>query len=302
MGCKLLESETEEPVKQSQSENPLKSAELTSEPTQTTEDIYTTYDVEAAVDAKPGAPIEKDKSIVALTNQPAERERSQIAANVAPSISGGAAQKRAGGLYKKGIMAEAKSLGGSAHFYGSPGLPMSAPQVTFNTESYDAISEGKIFQAITDPLSTFSIDVDTASYSNVRRFLEENQKPPVDAVRIEEMINYFSYDYQNPSSDPFSVSLETAQAPWNSAKKLVRIGIKGKEIQIDKRPASNLVFLIDVSGSMDTHERLPLVKSALTMLVDKLDKNDKVSIVVYAGAAGLVLEPTTGENAYIPRS
>ena len=169
-------------------------------------------------------------------------------------------------------------------------------QVQLNTESYDSIAENKVFNAKADPLSTFSIDIDTASYSNMRRFIEQNQKPPADAIRVEEMINYFTYDYPAPHSDPFSVNLETAQAPWDSSKKLVRIGIKGKEIQMDKRPASNLVFLIDVSGSMDEASKLPLVKSAMTMMVDKLDKTDRVSIVVYAGAAGLVLAPTTGDH------
>lgn len=289
MGCKLLESKTEDPAPQTQ----VKAPELPTGEDEVSEDLYTTYKVEEAVDAKPKGVVEKDKSKDDVVIQPVYREQSQDVAQMLPSIATGSVQRRAGHVYKKGIMPESKSMGGAARiYYGAA----PAPQVVLNSESYDSISEGKIFQAITDPLSTFSIDVDTASYSNVRRFIEQNQKPPVDSVRIEEMINYFSYDYPNPSNEPFSVSLETARAPWNSGKKLVRIGIKGKEMQIDKRPASNLVFLIDVSGSMDTYEKLPLVKSALTMLVDKLDKNDKVSIVVYAGAAGLVLEPTTGDN------
>lgn len=170
------------------------------------------------------------------------------------------------------------------------------PYVPVNTESYDSIPENKVCKAKEEPLSTFSIDVDTASYSNIRRFLEQNQKPPVDAVRIEEMINYFSYDYPAPDKEAFSVNLETAQAPWDSGKKLVRIGIKGKEIKADKRPASNLVFLIDVSGSMDSSQKLPLVKAGLSMLVEKLNQNDNISIVVYAGAAGLVLKPTHGDH------
>jgi Ca-activated chloride channel homolog len=169
-------------------------------------------------------------------------------------------------------------------------------ELKIDQESYDRIVEGKTQLVRKEPLSTFSVDVDTASYSNVRRFLQNNQFPPIEAIRIEEMINYFSYDYLAPSNEPFSVHLEMTKAPWDSAKKIVRIGIKGKEIKVDQRPASNLVFLIDVSGSMESAEKLPLLKSAVAMMVDKLNKNDKISIVVYAGAAGLVLRPTSGQN------
>lgn len=167
----------------------------------------------------------------------------------------------------------------------------------FNTEGYDHINENKFLKATDNPLSTFSIDVDAASYSNVRRFLNQGQLPPAGAVRIEEMINYFQYEYPQPKNDqPFSINTEISDAPWNKEHKLVLIGLQGKKIPTANLPASNLVFLIDVSGSMQGPNRLPLVKSSMKMLVDQLREQDKVSIVVYAGAAGLVLKPTSGDE------
>lgn len=175
-------------------------------------------------------------------------------------------------------------------------LQDSVPYTLPNTESYDHHEENTFNKSITRPLSTFSIDVDTASYSNMRRMLNQNIVPPSDAIRVEELINYFDYDYTPPEKDAFSVNLEMAPALWNKKHKLVRIGIKGKEMKVDQRPSSNLIFLIDVSGSMESPEKLPLVKSALTMLADKMNEKDKISIVVYAGAAGLVLPPTSGDQ------
>jgi Ca-activated chloride channel family protein len=145
--------------------------------------------------------------------------------------------------------------------------------------------------------STFSSDVDTASYSNIRRFLNQNQLPPGNAVRIEEMINYFSYDYPQPTGrDPIGAQMEVASAPWNPSHRLVRIGIKARDIDSKRRPPSNLVFLIDVSGSMQPPERLPLIKSGLQMMVNNLTESDHVSIVVYAGASGVVLPSTSGDH------
>ena len=165
------------------------------------------------------------------------------------------------------------------------------------TEGYDNISENTFLKATDNPLSTFSIDVDAASYGNVRRLLSEGQLPPAGAVRIEEMINYFKYNYPQPkNNDPFSFTTEMSDCPWNPQHKLVLIGMQGKKIPIENLPPSNLVFLIDVSGSMQTANKLPLVKSSLKMLTDQLREEDKVSIVVYAGAAGLVLAPTSGSN------
>ncbi|HEY2802184.1 MAG TPA: VWA domain-containing protein [Chthoniobacterales bacterium] len=167
----------------------------------------------------------------------------------------------------------------------------------FNTARYAEVNENSFLAAASNPLSTFSIDVDTASYANIRRFLESGSLPPKDAVRVEEMINYFSYDYPQPNdSAPFSINLDAASCPWAPSHRLVRIGLKGKEMPNEKRPSSNLVFLLDVSGSMEPENRLPLVKQAMRLLVGKLGENDHVAIVVYAGASGLALPSTTGDH------
>ncbi len=172
-----------------------------------------------------------------------------------------------------------------------------AANLKFNTEAYDRIVENPFRSAKQNPLSTFSIDVDTASYSNVRRFLNQRNLPPPGAVRIEELINYFTYKYPLPEGEvPFSVNVEMAGCPWNTEHRLARIGLKGREVQLEQRPLSNLVFLLDVSGSMRDANKLPLVKSAMKMLVDRLGENDRVAIVVYAGASGLVLDSTGADN------
>ncbi|MBC7816805.1 MAG: VWA domain-containing protein [Planctomycetaceae bacterium] len=181
-----------------------------------------------------------------------------------------------------------------------------------SAEAYAAIHDNPFATPLQEPLSTFSIDVDTAAYSNMRRFLTQGSWPPADSVRIEEMVNYFSYDYMPPGADisnrkseipnlksqisnpdaPFAVHMEVAGCPWNADHRLVRVGLKGKEIALDKRPVSNIVFLIDVSGSMQPENRLPLVKAGLRRLIDQLGENDRVGIVVYAGASGLALDST----------
>ena len=167
----------------------------------------------------------------------------------------------------------------------------------FNTEAYDRVVDNPFLRAIQNPLSTFSIDVDTAAYANLRRFLSSGALPPKDSVRIEEMVNYFAYSYSPPkNSDPFSAQVEIASAPWKPEHRLVKIGLKGREIAQDKRPPSNLVFLIDVSGSMQPPNKLPLIKRGLPLLVEKLTENDRVAIVVYAGASGLVLPSTTCDH------
>jgi Ca-activated chloride channel family protein len=168
---------------------------------------------------------------------------------------------------------------------------------TYNTEGYDRIVENRFLKVTDNPLSTFSIDVDAASYSNVRRMLNYNQLPPAGAVRIEEMINYFTYEYPQPTgTDPFSINTEIAACPWNTEHRLVSIGLEGRKIPTENLPASNLTFLIDVSGSMTSEDKLPLVKSSMKLLIDQLREQDKVSIVVYAGMAGLVLPPTSGAD------
>jgi len=172
-----------------------------------------------------------------------------------------------------------------------------APQQDWNTESYSTIHENGFKDVLHNPLSTFSIDVDRASYSNVRRFINMGQQPPVDAVRIEEMINYFSYDYPEPDGEhPFSVTTTLSTCPWNTGHQLLHIGLQGKHIEKDNLPPSNLVFLVDVSGSMNAPNKLPLLKSAFRLLVNELRPQDRVAMVVYAGAAGLVLESTPGNR------
>jgi Ca-activated chloride channel family protein len=167
----------------------------------------------------------------------------------------------------------------------------------FNTEDYDNIVENPFLTATQNPLSTFSIDVDKASYSNVRRFIQNGSLPPAGAVRIEEMINYFDYNYPQPQNDePFTVNTEMAECPWSPQHSLVQIGLQGKKIPTDNLPPANLVFLVDVSGSMDEPNKLPLVQASLNMLTDQLRQNDKVAIVVYAGNAGVVLASTSGNN------
>jgi Ca-activated chloride channel homolog len=165
------------------------------------------------------------------------------------------------------------------------------------TEDYSPIKENSFHTVLSSPLSTFSIDVDRASYSNIRRFLNDGDMPPADAVRVEEMINYFDYKYSNPTSDePVAVHTDMAVCPWNTAHQLVRIALKGKDVAKDNLPPSNIVFLIDVSGSMSGPQRLPLVKQAFKVLVNQLRSVDRVAIVVYAGAAGLVLPSTSGSD------
>jgi Ca-activated chloride channel homolog len=167
----------------------------------------------------------------------------------------------------------------------------------FNTEGYSTIRENGFRKVADSPLSTFSIDVDNAAYSNVRRFINNGQLPPIDAVRIEEMINYFTYNYAEPTGEhPFSVNTEVASCPWNSKNLLLHVGLKGRSIDKSELPASNIVFLIDVSGSMSDANKLPLLKSAFRLLVNELRPVDRVAIVVYAGAAGLVLESTPGNR------
>ncbi|MCF6287646.1 MAG: VWA domain-containing protein [Proteobacteria bacterium] len=180
-------------------------------------------------------------------------------------------------------------------YYPSP-QPISSP-VT-NAENYQHFKDNQVKLVNNDPVSTFSIDVDTGAYSNMRRMLNQGSLPPHDAIRVEELINYFSYDYPTPntSKQPFSISTELAPSPWNSDAKLLHIGIQGYAVDNSQRPASNLVFLIDVSGSMNSANKLGLLKSSFKLLTNKLNENDKVAIVVYAGAAGAVLDSTSGDK------
>lgn len=164
-------------------------------------------------------------------------------------------------------------------------------------EEYDVVQENDFIAVADDPRSTFSIDVDTASYSNIRRYLEGGSMPPPEAVRVEEMINYFSYNYESPiGTGPFSINTEVSGTPWNEDSLLVSVGLQGQRIDMSEVGARNLVFLLDVSGSMNDPDKLPLLKQGLGMLVNNLRNNDRVSIVVYAGASGVVLQPTMGSD------
>ncbi|MGX7668243.1 YfbK domain-containing protein [Flavobacterium pedocola] len=166
-----------------------------------------------------------------------------------------------------------------------------------NEEDYDSFEENPFTNPTVEALSTFSIDVDNAAYTNIRRFINNGQKVPKDAVRVEEMINFFKYNYPQPESNhPFSINTEYSTCPWNVKHQLLKIGLQGKNIPTDALPASNFVFLIDVSGSMSSDNRLPLLKQSLKVLVSQLRKEDKVAMVVYAGAAGLVLPATSGSE------
>ncbi len=190
---------------------------------------------------------------------------------------------------------EGAKMGMAYSYQPSPTIPQDRKQPEYNTEEYDGINENIFHGTLRNPLSTFSIDVDAASYSNIRRFINNGQRPPKDAVRIEEMVNYFDYDYTQPQGDdPFAIYTEISSAPWNPKHKLVHIGLQGKKIPTENLPATNLVFLIDVSGSMSDPNKLPLLKSSFKMLVEQLREQDRVAIVVYAGAAGLVLPSISG--------
>ena len=223
--------------------------------------------------------------------QPAVQQLQGKAAGVVIQDNTGAAtSKRIRGMSSLSKAEEAKIYGSR-----SPRYDQSVQE--FEREGYDYIKENGFLKVSDNPLSTFSIDVDAASYSNIRRFIQNGQLPPAGAVRIEELVNYFTYNYPQPvNEDPFSVHTEMAECPWNKDHRLVLVGLQGKKIAVDKLPPSNLVFLIDVSGSMQDPNKLPLVKASMNMLVDQLREEDHVAIVVYAGAAGLVLPATPGSD------
>jgi len=202
-------------------------------------------------------------------------------------------------------VSEQKPLSGRTLFNRKKGVPVSAQYyvgreqtyVQHNTEGYAPIEENGFRKVSMNPLSTFSVDVDGASYSNIRRFISNGSLPPKDAVRVEEMINYFSYDYPQPRGEvPFGIYTELASCPWNEEHLLMHVGLQGKKIATENLPPSNIVFLIDVSGSMSSANKLPLLKSSFNLLSEQLRKEDRIAIVVYAGSSGLVLPPTSGNN------
>jgi Ca-activated chloride channel family protein len=211
----------------------------------------------------------------------------------APIVVTGAARPR-GEAERRAADASTASL-----YYAPPVIVPTDP----GNERYDGREVSPVKLTRAEPVSTFSVDVDTGAYANTRRFLTQGMMPPQDAVRTEEMINYFRYDYARPAdgSQPFTVTTDLAKTPWNPGTYLMRIGLRGYDIDSQTRPAANLVFLLDVSGSMGAPDKLPLVKTALAGLAGELGPQDKVAIVVYAGAAGMVLEPTS-DTARIRRA
>src|SRR5512133_782213 len=236
---------------------------------------------------------------------PASRTQPSFAKGVEGGVVGGVAGGVVGGVVG-GVMAPSSVAANSGPYdmrakaYEVPERVPASPILKdeeFNTEEYGRIVENRFVDPTHEPLSTFGVDVDRASYAMVRRFLESGQLPPHDAVRIEELVNYFDYDYPAPrGGEPFSITTEMASCPWNERHRLLRIGLQAEKIDTKNLPPSNLVFLLDVSGSMNSPDKLPLLKSSLAMLVDNLRSDDSVAIVVYAGNAGLVLPPTPGNQ------
>ncbi|MEM8866799.1 MAG: von Willebrand factor type A domain-containing protein [Verrucomicrobiota bacterium] len=265
------------------------------------------------------APVATSLSSVVTTTLPEEVPAKEKVAATSPEVA--VPTSTVGDLADRQIVAHSNfsvanepsqdEVVGAVDYFASPPSPMAgasrmmvaeALPTARNTEGYDLIEEVGFRSPMVAPLSTFSIDVDTASYANVRRYLNQGQFPPADAVRIEELINYFPYADPVPTEsfeeggDPFAVHVALTTAPWNEAHRLLRIALKGYEMPWEARPASNLVFLLDVSGSMNQPNKLPLLKETLELLVRRLDERDRVAVVVYAGASGLVLPSTTANN------
>lgn len=233
---------------------------------------------------------------VAIGTKDAEKEELSVAAPATVAPSPMKMKRMAVGVGSGRGRAVGATMAGKGSVAPGP-MVQQEQDPNFNTEGYSRIDDNPFRLVSADPLSTFSSDVDTASYSNLRRFLRDGQLPPKDAVRIEEMINYFSYDYPAPKgNDPFSITTEVTASPWSPKHQLVRIGLQAPAIDDRQVPARNLVFLLDVSGSMSDPSKLPLLKQAMNLLVDTLRPEDKVSIAVYAGAEGMALAPTSGKD------
>ena len=230
--------------------------------------------------------------------------RGNAAQRAGRSVTGSVSQVLSGRAAGVNVDKASKQYGYALNDYNAPApsAPYPARPEAGAGDTYAKVKENAFFAVKNAPLSTFSLDVDNASYTNVRRFLNEGQLPPRDAVRVEEMLNYFRYDYAAPpasSPDPVRISTELAVCPWNPAHQLARIGIQAKKIETAKLPPANLVFLVDVSGSMSGPDRLPLVQAGLKLLVKQLRPQDRVALAVYAGAAGLVLSPTPGSQPQV---
>ncbi|HEY9462568.1 MAG TPA: VWA domain-containing protein [Vicinamibacterales bacterium] len=230
-----------------------------------------------------------DVSVQPPSPNAAPADPTKSVASPPPSSAAAASLARSAALFEKPDTAFERAGGGF--------LGIAGGVAEFNTEAYDHIEENRFHRVDADPLSTFSIDVDTASYANVRRFLVDGGLPPAGAVRTEELINYFRFAYPQPSgNDPFSITTELAECPWNPKHRLALIGLQGRALDERDPAPRNLVFLLDVSGSMMSGDKLPLVKTAMRMLTDVLTERDRVAIVVYAGASGLVLPSTPGDQ------
>lgn len=250
--------------------------------------------------ARPAPPHPVNCSIFSRINDDSYANRRTGALRAAPSMAPPPPPPKSsqivttGKAVASGAMAAERSM--APYPYPRPlPYPQARPQ---DRERYDGKDVASIKRVADEPVSTFAVDVDTGSYSNVRRFLNEGHLPPEAAVRTEEMINYFGYDYQRPQSreTPFSVSTDISTTPWNDSSRLLRIGLRGYDVDSNERPRANLVFLVDVSGSMNSQDKLPLVKSTLTALANELRSDDRVSIVVYSGTVGLLLAPTSNKD------
>jgi Ca-activated chloride channel homolog len=248
---------------------------------------------EVTLPAAPPAEPEASPSAVGQTGAPPA-----VLLPVPASSNVASAPKRRMAASGDALPAEAAGFGAGVLMAGKSAArqaPSAPPQ--FDEEAYAALADSSFARVVDSPLSTFSIDVDTASYANVRRFLAQGQLPPPGAVRIEELINYFPYAYPDPTGDePFSVTTEVSTAPWNPKHRLLHVGVQGRRLAVSQLPPRNLVFLIDVSGSMESSNKLPLLKRSLATLSQTLTERDRVAMVVYAGASGLVLPPTSGDQ------
>ncbi len=239
-----------------------------------------------------------EQKVAAAPDQPTVTLPSRPVSEPAPEANAGGAAPAASALRSKET--DGRRLSFTAiqdQAFAPPTCCYSRPTPE-ERENYAHLAANPVHLASEQPVSTFSIDVDTGSYANIRRFLNGGALPPEDAVRVEEMINYFGYDYPVPASreQPFSVTTTLAPAPWNRDRVLLQVGLKGYEVPAERRAAANLVFLVDVSGSMQDPDKLPLLKSAFRLLAAQLKATDRVALVVYAGAAGVVLEPTAGNE------
>lgn len=246
--------------------------------------------------AAPAAKVVPGSSHVASSPAPSSPVApSPLAPSAAsPVPAGDAARENAAAQARRAIGAVA-TPGAFVQSFRDQAAPLVAPAP--DRERYQAFADNPVRQAAVDPVSTFSVDVDTGSYANVRRMLNAGRLPPADAVRVEEMINYFPYDYERPRGDePFAVHVETSAAPWHGERLLMRVALKGQDLSLDRMPAANLVFLVDVSGSMNPPERLPLLKASLKLMVARMRPQDRISLVTYASGTSVVLEPTSGSE------